>query len=490
MATDADFGENARLTYKIERSSYNKFRIDNETGLLTVTQPLDFEDQNSYSIQVVAVDNGWPALTGSATVLVNVEDRNNHPPRFTPISQQAQAIETLPLNAVVHRLSAVDPDARPGSLRFALVEPITAVDKDGREVRTNTMFKNFFAVNPQTGDIFVTDHLDRGAAAVVTFGTLVTDTSAAPVVQESHGMVTITILDVNEHPPAFSRPWTEEEPFLSLVVAEEQPVGSVVGKITATDSDSPLDRYEILPESPYFAIDERTGVVTNKQRLDYEASPELNMTIVAYDAGIPPLSSTAQVVVTLINVNDQSPVFSAKVYEARIAEHSPAGTFVLTVSAKDGDAGSFGLITYSLTGENAKYFDIDASGTITVADVDGLDRERSPSVTLLVAASDLAPPGARRTTIIPVEVQLEDINDNEPKFLVNTYRATVRFYYVFPKCFLFYGTQLMFFFVTFHEWPGGRNSSATSSSADCSDNCLRSGCRNQLCASLQHHRWK
>lgn len=118
--------------------------------------------------------------------------------------------------------------------------------------------------------------------------------------------------------------------------------------------------------------------MTNKQRLDFETSPEFNLTVVAHDAGIPSLSSSAQVKVTLINVNDQSPVFSSKLYEARIPEHSPSGTVILTVSATDGDAGSFGLITYSLTGENAKYFAIDASGTITVTDPGGLDRERTP----------------------------------------------------------------------------------------------------------------
>ena len=230
------------------------------------------------------------------------------------------------------------------------------------------------------------------------------------------------------------------------MVAEEQPIGSIVGKITATDPDSPIDRYEIVPQNPFFAIDERSGashlfifyfyflnafirvilgVVTNKQRLDYESSPEFNLTVVAHDTGIPSLSSTAEVKVTLINVNDQSPVFTSKVYDSRIAEHSPEGTAILTVSASDGDAGSFGLITYSLTGENAKYFSIDASGTITVTDPGGLDRERSPTMTLLVAASDLAPPGARRTTITPVEIHLEDINDNQPKFLDNNYRATV-----------------------------------------------------------------
>jgi len=130
--------------------------------------------------------------------------------------------------------------------------------KDGREVRTNTMYKNFFAVNPTTGDIFVTEHLDRGAAAEVTITTRVIDSSASPA-QQATGMVTITILDVNDHPPVFSRPWSVEEPQLALVVAEEQPVGSVVGKVTATDPDSPIGHYEILPVSPFFDIDPRTG---------------------------------------------------------------------------------------------------------------------------------------------------------------------------------------------------------------------------------------
>jgi hypothetical protein len=241
-AKDADFGENARLNYKIERASYNKFQIDPETGVIKVTQPLNFDRQSTYSLQVVAVDNGWPALTGSAAVLVNVEDKNNHPPKFVPISQHAQATETAKLNTIIHTLSAVDRDALPGSLRYSLVEPITAVDRDGRDVKTNSMFKvfstcmgfvlfnflnkpfwqSFFGVNDLSGDIFVKDNLDRGVAAVVTMTTLVTDTSAdPPVQQQSKGLITITILDVNEHPPTFSKPRNSEEPFINLVCYKE-----------------------------------------------------------------------------------------------------------------------------------------------------------------------------------------------------------------------------------------------------------------------------
>ena len=137
------------------------------------------------------------------------------------------------------------------------------------------------------------------------------------------------------------------------------------------------------------------------------------------------MSSTAQVTIMLTNVNDQSPIFSNSVYQASISENPEVGTILTTVSATDGDAGNFGSITYSLTGPNTKYFSIAANGVITVADPNGLDREQSPSMTLLVAASDLATLGARRTTIVPIEISLVDVNDNVPAFLVKIYRAVV-----------------------------------------------------------------
>lgn len=232
--------------------------MEPSTGVLRVARPLDFDERAGYTIQIVAIDHGSPPLTGSATVSVTVEDANNKGPRFAPVSQHAQTLETTNLNSVIHTLTAVDADAAPDSLRYALIEPITAVDKDGREVRTNTMYKTFFSVDAASGRVSVNEHLDRGAAAVVTITTQVTDSSASPA-QVSRGILTVTILDVNDHAPSFTRPWSPEEPYLNLDVFEEQPIGSVVGHISATDPDSAMDRYEIVPASAFFDIDPQTG---------------------------------------------------------------------------------------------------------------------------------------------------------------------------------------------------------------------------------------
>ena len=422
-ASDADFGENARLTYTIERGSFNAFRIDSETGLLSVNSKLDFDMQSSYSVRVSAVDNGSPRLSGTATILISVDDRNNKFPRFDPVSQHAEVNETATSGTEVWRLKASDPDAVEGSLRFS-IEATAAVDKDGRQVRRNNMYRTFFIVDPESGSVKVNGNLDRSSAAVVILRTKVSDSSSEPE-QEANGTLTITILDVNTDPPYFDHPWTKEDPSIELETQEEQPIGSVVGKITASHLESGIDRYEISPVSPYFGINPSTGVVTNKQRLDYEINQEFNFVVVAYDTGVPQLSSTAQVTVRLQNVNDHSPVFSKKSYSATIPENSPAGTEVVTVLATDDDHGNFGQVSYSVTGDNAEFFQINASGTVSVRNHVGLDRERTPTLTLLVAASNQFPSVSHRITIVPVEIVLSDENDNAPKFLSNSYRSSV-----------------------------------------------------------------
>ena len=81
----------------------------------------------------------------------------------------------------------------------------------------------------------------------------------------------ITIIDVNDFAPEFPAPWSPESQFLSIDVKEETPVGSLVHRFTATDKDSNIARFEIVPaNNPYFEIEKASGRLTVKQLLDFE----------------------------------------------------------------------------------------------------------------------------------------------------------------------------------------------------------------------------
>ena len=78
----------------------------------------------------------------------------------------------------------------------------------------------------------------------------------------------------------------------------------------------------------------------------------------AYDTGVPQLSSSAKVTVIIINVNDEDPKFEKESYKASVKENSQPGTRVTVVKAIDADEGPFGEVTYSLIGEHASDFNI------------------------------------------------------------------------------------------------------------------------------------
>lgn len=239
-------------------------------------------------------------------------------------------------------------------------------------------------------------------------------------------MLIITITDVNDSPPTFLAPWTPEKPYYELELKEEQPVGTIIATYTAVDKDSDISGYIIKPESDYFQINNGTGIVQIRTQIDYERTKNLNFTIVAFDSGFPQLNTSATVYVKIRNINDNDPVFSKKYYNVTVAENLPKGSHIITVNATDADADEYGAVTYSLTGEHSEHFHIaPQSGEITVADSEFLDRETIESTTIQVVASDGAPGNLKRVVSVPVYVEVEDVNDNAPKFNQSAYNVSV-----------------------------------------------------------------
>ncbi|XP_054711474.1 cadherin-87A-like [Uloborus diversus] len=429
FATDADTGANAEISYRIQKGGFDDFYINPKSGEITVKSgtKLDYDRRREYNIEIIAVDGGSPTHTGTATLVVNILNSNDKAPYFTPSTQRTQVTEDENVGHIFYTLKAADPDITiPDSLVYAISEPMTATDKDGRQLPVQVSgFKSFFDVIPETGEMRVATRLDREMAAIVSLTVVVTDVSASPP-QTGTGTLVVTIIDLNDYPPAFPRPWTPETPEVHINAMEEQPRGSVVATLIATDADSNIAQYLIEPENEYFHIDNISGVISVKNRVDYESIQEVLFKVVAYDTGIPQMSATALVTAKIININDNDPMFDKTSYHATVPENSPQGTSVVEVQAVDADAGDYGIIRYSLLGERSLDFTIDQKGIIRVAAAANLDRETTPSITLQVVATDQGQDvDTRRAISVPLYITLEDRNDNPPLFSQREYVASV-----------------------------------------------------------------
>ncbi|CAH1126852.1 unnamed protein product [Ceutorhynchus assimilis] len=425
-ATDADNGENARVSYSLSKGSNGDFEIDSDTGLVTVATKLDFDKRNTYNIEVMAVDHGEPALTGTTTLTVKIINTNDKLPYFVPTTQTAEVMEDASIGTIVHTLIALDPDVNSSdALNFAATEPITALDKHGNEVVSSDMYKQFFSVDKNTGQVIVANSLQRDLAAVIRIPILVTDITA-PSVQQGQGLLVVTIQDINDSPPNFVPPWTVDRPLYSLEIKEELPVGTIVATYKAFDEDSDIESYAISPESEYFQINRGTGIVQIKKTIDYEQTKELNFTVWAYDSGLPQLNVSALVHVKVKNVNDHDPIFTQKSYNVSIDENSPNGTIILQVKAVDKDAGAYGEVSYELTGEHNENFLINPStGEISIENSNFLDHEKITEFVLQVIARDNAAANVRRSMSVPIYIKINDLNDNAPKFTDQYYEANV-----------------------------------------------------------------
>lgn len=162
-----------------------------------------------------------------------------------------------------------------------------------------------------------------------------------------------------------------------------------------------------------FHIDQLSGELSIRHPLDYEHIQKYVLWIEARDQGFPPYSSYEKVEITVLDVNDNHPVFDKDPFHAEILENlSPQR--VLMVSAVDLDSGPNGQLEYAIIdGNKENSFSINrATGEIRTTRP--LDREKVAQYTLKVKATDrgLSP----KNTAVKVLINVLDVNDNAPRF--------------------------------------------------------------------------
>ncbi|CAJ0587662.1 unnamed protein product, partial [Mesorhabditis spiculigera] len=212
-------------------------------------------------------------------------------------------------------------------------------------------------------------------------------------------------------------------------LAEDAPVDTVVVTVSATHAAGhPLYYSMAAPQDGrsqnIFTLDTHTGEIRLAKALDRETLDRHVLKVTAFERLDPSISSSASVVVEVLDVQDNSPQFERDSYFAEISEDAPIGTTIVSVFARDRDAGSNGEVEYSLEteAEGSNLLSINPnSGVIQTAAA--LDRETLSLIRLSVIASDKGKEPLSSRAL--VELSINDVNDNAPVFSQDSYNITV-----------------------------------------------------------------
>jgi Fe-S cluster assembly iron-binding protein IscA len=393
--TDDDVGQSHTFAITAGNTG-GAFAINASTGEITVatSAAVDFETNPSFSLTVEVTDDGVPPLSDTATVTINVDDLNE-----APVADDATfSVDENSANGTsVGTVTFTDDDVGQNHA-FA----ITAGNTGGA-----------FAIDASTGEITVATSAAVDFETNPTFSLTVevTDDGAPPL--SDTATITINVNDLNEAPVAND---------VAASIDENEPNGTSVVTVTFTDDDVGQNHTFAITAGNTggaFAIDANTGEITvaTSAAVDFETNPSFTLTVEVTDDGVPALSDTATVNITVNDLNE-APVADDATFA--VDENSANGTSVGTVTFTDDDVGQ--VHSFAITGGNTGgAFAINAStGEITVATSTAVDFETNPTFSLTVEVTDDGVPALSDTATITVNV-----NDlNEPPTAVDDPVAT------------------------------------------------------------------
>ncbi|XP_048884517.1 protocadherin alpha-3-like isoform X9 [Brienomyrus brachyistius] len=291
------------------------------------------------------------------------------------------------------------------------------------------MHKKYFEVNTKTGLLIVNDRIDREELCL---SALKCSLSLEAIAHNPLNLyrVEINIMDVNDNPPIFP---TKTH---ILNITENAFPGEKFPLIMAADADvgnNAVRSYKLSPNENFVLDTQSDGEqsalaeMVLQKALDREKQPVIRLLLTAVDGGKPPKSGTLQIIVNVLDINDNNPVFSKPLYKVRVLENVPQGTTIVTLNATDLDDGINSEIAYSfLEHGNLKASDkfVVNPDTGAVIVKGNIDYEENSALEIRVQAKDkgLSP----RSTHSKLLIEVIDVNDNAPEILVTSLTSTIR----------------------------------------------------------------
>ncbi|XP_013776929.1 protocadherin Fat 4-like, partial [Limulus polyphemus] len=385
---DIDAGNNGNIEKYYTNGSKDTFVVNRTTGSVILVSSLDYEVRDQYKFTVFADDGGNPQRTGSATVVIKVQNINEYTPEFVGLPYDFWAEENAIAGTGIGQVKAFDKD------RNNIFYSLSKGDTD------------FFGIEEDTGRIYVKSDL----VSRTQYSLIVQATDDGEPQNNSLGVtVNIFVREVNDHAPIFSQKTYKG------FVTEKEATNKVIIQVAATDRDLQNNTvtYSITSgnEEGVFYIDAINGNIrvnrSSAHTLDYDKKKNYVLLVQAKDSHASPLFGLATVVIDIRDTNDHPPVFSKPAYSVSFQENLPAGYCFLTVKADSRD--SVDEMKFALDNKNIPFVIDSRSGEVCTKEV--LDREQKTSYEFSLFVFD-----GKFEARAPVTVEVLDENDNAPKF--------------------------------------------------------------------------
>ncbi|XP_068596828.1 protocadherin gamma-A12-like [Brachionichthys hirsutus] len=269
--------------------------------------------------------------------------------------------------------------------------------------------KHYCDINLSSGDLITSERIDRESLCGKKPSCVVNVDLVLENPLELH-RISLLIQDVNDNSPKF------RDNLIEMEISEMADKGNRFSMEEAHDADvgqNAVQRYNLQKNDNFIlAVDNNKVELVLENKLDREKQREINLLLTALDGGSPQRSGTVVIHVTVLDANDNAPVFSQAVYKASLPENSPLDTVVVRVSATDADEGVNGDVTYHfghVSDEDGHVFSIDPkTGLIRVTGE--IDFEESRSFEMRIQAKD----GLGLTSYAKLVIDVTDMNDNAP----------------------------------------------------------------------------